>query len=339
MSSKPVKGEDLQRARLAALASQVFLEDPRDLQKILQTIVETTERLLPADSASIILPGEEVYVAATTVPGQTPGVVARNIRRKGGSTAEILRTRAPLYVPNIDELPFDPNPMLREYGFRGFLGYPLLWKGEVLGVLYALFRTPRELTDQDWDFIKILSMRAANALALARLYRRLEELALLDELTGVYNRRGFFRVAREELARADRQRCPVSLVILDMDNFKRLNDTLGHLAGDRALQEVARTLREKLREGDIVGRYGGDEFLLLLPDTPATEAREVVERVQRVLRKKEYAFPLRLSAGIASWEPPTSSPPDLEDLLRRADRALYEAKGSRDAVVISPTEG
>ncbi len=332
MKDDPLQPEALQRARLAALASQVLLEDPRDLQKILQSVVEITERLLPADSASIILPGEESYVAATTVPGQKPGVVARNIRREGGATAEILRTRSPLFVPDIRRMSFEPNPMLREHGFQGFLGYPLLWKGEVLGVLYALFRTRRELTEQDRDFIKILSMRAAHALALSRLYRRLEELALLDDLTGVYNRRGFFQVAQGALARAIRDREFASLVILDMDRFKELNDALGHLAGDRALVVVARTLRENLRESDIVGRYGGDEFLLFLPGTRGEEAREAVERIQEALEEKHPDHPLSLSAGVATFDPGREDRVTLQDLLRRADRALYEAKRKRRAV-------
>jgi diguanylate cyclase (GGDEF)-like protein len=154
------------------------------------------------------------------------------------------------------------------------------------------------------------------------LTRRLREEAVIDDLTGLLNRRGWRYAAPRELARSSRSGIPLSLVMLDLDNFKALNDHEGHDRGDRVLQELADGLRTCLRAGDVVARLGGDEFVALLSNTDLAGALAAVNRLRG-------AFPARLSfsAGAAAWD----RQEELHELLRRADLALYAAKAKGGA--------
>jgi diguanylate cyclase (GGDEF)-like protein/PAS domain S-box-containing protein len=162
-----------------------------------------------------------------------------------------------------------------------------------------------------------------------RLEERLRELAMHDELTGLYNRRHFIELAESELARVRRTGTPLSLAMVDIDHFKRVNDVFGHAVGDLALKELALAMRETLRGSDVPARFGGEEFVLLLTDTPLEGALSVTERLrERVGRSEVRAAGDRvarftISAGVAELGPGEA----FESLLARADEALYRAKG------------
>lgn len=183
-----------------------------------------------------------------------------------------------------------------------------------------------------------LDLRSRNA-ELEALLARTEHLAMTDALTGVYNRRRFTEVLRREWAIARRYKHPLSLLLVDVDHFKPVNDTDGHAAGDEVLKRVAQILGGDIREVDVCARYGGDEFVLLLPHTPAESAGVVATRVQAKLSRAQLEWTgearrIALSIGIASSEDGTLATPD--DLVEAADRALYEAKrGGRDRSVIA----
>ena len=151
------------------------------------------------------------------------------------------------------------------------------------------------------------------------LTRRLREEAVIDDLTGLLNRRGWRYAAPRELARADRSGAPAALVMLDLDNFKQLNDEEGHDRGDRVLQELAEGLRATLRAGDAVARLGGDEFVALLSNCTLAGSLSAVMRLRSGLRTRVW-----FSAGVAEWD----GREELQELLRRADLALYAAKAN-----------
>jgi diguanylate cyclase (GGDEF)-like protein len=155
------------------------------------------------------------------------------------------------------------------------------------------------------------------------------QLASLDPLTGAFNRRTFIELAAKQLSRARRLDAPLSLVLLDIDHFKRVNDTHGHLAGDEILKRFAEAVRDQLRREDIFVRYGGEEFCLLLPDVPGPGAVALAGRIRRAVTKAAFvadgeAIELTVSAGVAARL--DEGPEALDDLIARADEALYIAK-------------
>ena len=164
---------------------------------------------------------------------------------------------------------------------------------------------------------------------IARSKRELERLSATDGLTGLYNQRGLQTRLREELARAQRYGNGLSLALIDLDHFKRVNDTYGHLVGDEVLREFAWFLKEQVRETDVLARYGGEEFVLVLPETTTAGALCTLRRVQDEMANRRFGAPnaslvVTFSAGIAGF--PGEGAQGTEDLLRRADEALYEAK-------------
>ena len=159
----------------------------------------------------------------------------------------------------------------------------------------------------------------------------LGQLALTDPLTGLFNRRAFTDMALREMACSSRSGEPLSLIMIDADGFKNINDTYGHAGGDRVLQHIAALIKEKVRPHDVVGRLGGDEFAVLLPGADHATALGVEERLVTAAMEypapfKEWKIPLEISAGSASLN---LISPDFDDLLSRADDALYRAKGQR----------
>lgn len=161
-----------------------------------------------------------------------------------------------------------------------------------------------------------------------RLTESLRELSLIDELTGLYNRRGFSALARQQLKVAARLRSGAALVIADVDDFKRINDEAGHLEGDRALQVVARSLEHTFRAADVIARWGGDEFVILGLAEDLDAMARIARRLERGIQEfEEVSAPLRVSLGL-HFEP-RPAPAKLDAMLESADRALYAEKSLR----------
>lgn len=169
---------------------------------------------------------------------------------------------------------------------------------------------------------------------------RLKQQILIDDLTGLVNRRAIYQAGRQEIERANRNRTPLSVLFLDLDKFKNINDSYGHLAGDEALKLTARLLKENIRDYDQIGRWAGDEFVALLPDTNREQAAELGGRVLRAFSREALWLKngskviLNASIGLHTWMPDEMEMPDLDSLVRLADEAMYQAKqygGNRTA--------
>jgi diguanylate cyclase (GGDEF)-like protein len=201
----------------------------------------------------------------------------------------------------------------------------------VLATTGAFERDAVELLDQ---FRADLGLAFNNALA----HDRLERLAAIDPLTDAYNRRFGLGRLREEFARAVRAEAPLGVLMVDLDHFKTINDTYGHLVGDRLLRSVAGACRRVIREGDVLVRYGGEEFLVLLPGAGRDDVVQVGERIRRaiaetVVEDGESRISVTVSIGAATYRDGSESP---EALIALADRALYEAKdGGRNLLSVA----
>jgi diguanylate cyclase (GGDEF)-like protein len=162
---------------------------------------------------------------------------------------------------------------------------------------------------------------------LKEAYRRIEELAELDELTGAFNRRCIMRVLEEERVRTRRSNLPCSVALIDLDWFKRINDLYGHPTGDEVLRTFAITVFANIRAADRFGRYGGEEFLLILPETPAEAAARLLDRLRAIVAELDWSafsagMQVTFSAGVATLRAEENS----DSLLARTDKALYESK-------------
>ena len=205
------------------------------------------------------------------------------------------------------------------------LGVPLVTRTGRIGWLGIFSRDPAiRFDDHDLRGLEELAERVAPAIENARRFQEARKLADLDALTGLHNRRYFHETLAREVDRALRYQRRLSLVMVDVDGFKEINDRIGHLAGDAVLAEIADRIRQVVRSADIPCRVGGDEFAVIVPEVEVGQARQLVGRIQRAVSSQPIARAgrVRVSAGVADYQPndtPTS-------LFERADESLYAAK-------------
>jgi len=192
----------------------------------------------------------------------------------------------------------------------------------------------RSFASEDAELLEAFSAVASLAIRNGELLAEVRSLAVTDPMTGALNRRGFYARAEQELARCGRYGRPLSLVMVDADHFKRVNDTYGHDADDRVLVAIVATSRRGTRTTDVIARLGGEEFCLLLPETRAPDAAVVADRLRCAIADLSFGtrgceFRVTASFGIAEVRPGEG----IEEVLRRADEALYRAKeGGRNRV-------
>jgi diguanylate cyclase (GGDEF)-like protein len=208
---------------------------------------------------------------------------------------------------------------------RGGLAVPLADEGGPLGTLVVLTRTAGlRFSDDDLRRFEEIAHRTAPAIENARRFKEARQLADLDALTGLHNRRYFHETLARETVRAHRYARKLSLIVFDLDDFKDVNDQIGHLAGDAVLAEAAARMREVVRTADVPCRVGGDEFAVIMPESTLEDAEQLFTRIQSVMSSRALgqAGRLHLSAGLAELRPEDDS----ISLFERADRALYSAK-------------
>lgn len=222
-----------------------------------------------------------------------------------------------------------------------YLCVPLQAHGEALGVYFLQFESDR-LSDSKRLLALTASKQVALALANLKLTEALRVQSVRDPLTGLFNRRYMGVTLERELHRAARRSNPLGLVMIDLDHFKRFNDTFGHDAGDSVLRELGVFLRNQTRKEDVVCRYGGEEFLIILPDASLEMSRRRAEKIRdevRYLNLRHNGAPLgpvTLSMGVAAYPENGPSP---DGIIEAADKALYVAKtGGRDTVVVADAE-
>jgi diguanylate cyclase (GGDEF)-like protein len=228
---------------------------------------------------------------------------------------------------------FDNGTVVR--GLQALKIFPLRAGESTVGTLVCGSRQEAALTGSAQRELAMLALQAAEALVRTRLFEQAERFATTDGLTGLLNRRSFNAQLQARLREAQRYKKPLSLLLLDIDHFKKVNDAHGHPAGDAVLRSVAQLAQRQARETDLVARYGGEEMALVLPETDLAGAQAIAERIRRTVsgarhQTEQGALQVTLSIGVATWTAGGQAP---EELLEAADKALYRAKqGGRNRV-------
>ncbi|MBN1938326.1 MAG: GGDEF domain-containing protein [Candidatus Aminicenantes bacterium] len=219
--------------------------------------------------------------------------------------------------------------ILTEFRPREVIVEPVSYKGIPLGVI--VLAGAREFRLDALDHLDLFSQGMALAFNNALTHDRLQRLAAIDPLTGIYNRRFGLARLHEEFSRAVRGELPIGVIMFDIDHFKKVNDTYGHIFGDKVLLRVAKAARSVMREGDILLRYGGEEFLAILPAASRNDAVQVGERLRRIVEEttisnKDQLIHVTISIGVTAY--PETDVENETDLIKQADQALYSAKES-----------
>ncbi|MDX1764222.1 MAG: diguanylate cyclase [bacterium] len=254
---------------------------------------------------------------------------------------KVLETRQVVVINDTQQDPIveSVRNKLEEIDVQALLVLPVIMKQNVIGtILLRTARRGRPFDSREIQFCQIVANASANALINAALYEsvelaniQLEKLATTDGLTEIFNHRYFYKRLDEEFNRSQRYNNPLSAIMIDVDNFKEINDTYGHRTGDLVLKELARNLKNSMRKSDIVARYGGDEFIILLPQTDSAGARAEAARVIRRISDSAFGSMngsrILISCGIATA--PHDEIKKADDLVLVADRDLYANKAVR----------
>lgn len=315
------------------------------LTELLQMVVNSTAAALMADRMTLITLDLARRQIEHFVSGGPSTAVVVNVdfdELWDGLTGWVLRTMQPVLSPS---QPPDPRESVEVQQRRiktecgTIMVVPLFYRGTVLGTITAIRSLEEpDFSSNDLELLVAMANQAAIAITNAKLFSEVQHLAITDGLTQVYNRRGFFEVGRHTLDRVHRQGSSLSALLFDVDHFKYINDTYGHATGDQVLQTLAKRCLKQVRKMDLLGRYGGEEFGVLLPDTDLQTAKDVAERIRIAVASEPIqtttaSVMVTISIGVARLD---QGIVDLEELLHNADQALYQAKSAgRNRVVIA----
>jgi len=253
--------------------------------------------------------------------------------REGGLTDNVARTGETIAIEKVEEHRFYIDSRWVKDGWKGsIIGLPLKTGNKVVGVMNIAYRTRQDFSESRLRLLGLLSDQGAIAIHNARLHNFVKHQAVTDSLTGTANRRAFNDRLEEELRRSKRYQRPFSLLILDLDGFKAVNDTYGHMVGDQTLQAVAECLQAEVRDTDFLARYGGDEFALILPETNCDQATTIVEKINAALKERKFDWltesptkTITISTGIACYP---GDADNADGLISKADSELYLKKGN-----------
>lgn len=320
--------------------------DPKEL---LYRIVKKIAEIMPVTRCSIIRIDWLQKYAYVVASFETPDITTIKLNlKKYPEIKEALLSKKPVFIRDTAS---DPRmacvrEIIAPLGIRSILVMPIIFEKKVIGTLFLrTSRTLHEFTEEEIRLLRTISDAAANTLYNAFLFAqvedektRLEKLAITDYLTGIYNIRYFYHRIIEEFSRSERYALPISCLMLDIDFFKKINDTYGHKTGDAVLKEFAQLLKRHTRKSDVLARYGGEEFIVMLPQTSVKGARAEAERIRSAVkghkfRSLKHHTGITVSIGISAS--PNARIKTHDDLISAADDALYEAKKSgRDRFIV-----
>jgi diguanylate cyclase (GGDEF)-like protein len=312
---------------------------------LFQIVLDKSTAFVEAEQGSLMLldaAGQELSIKA--MKGLHRGIVEGvRIRSGEGISGKVLENRIPLMVKDLETDERILQEKRPRYKTKSFISLPLKLDDRIIGVLNVADKITGEVfSEHDLRLLSSIAAYASVAIERSEYYERSEQLkkiSITDSLTGLLNRRYFQERLTEELERSRRHKLPLSLILLDVDDFKVINDTFGHPVGDESLKGMARSIRTTIRTIDVAARYGGEEFAVILPQTNKQDATTIAERICVEVARLEpppaipqVKWPFTVSLGLATFSEDAAT---LEELIRNADIALYTAKArGKNRVVV-----
>ena len=323
--------ESIEQAQ-TALRSERFVDElaaSLDFDEVTARTLGAVAGLPGVDAAILDAPAPETATAAMAIGMEPAEAAGISVQAPANDNLRAVELSFRYRIDDVDET---------TGAIRSGIAVPLRAAGVHLGTLGAFTRSSGQtISDTEIEEIERFAFRAGPALDNARRYAEARALADLDALTGLHNRRTFHETLAREVSRAHRYRRQLALIVTDLDDFKAINDQVGHLAGDNVLAEVAERLRSVVRTADIACRVGGDELAVILPEAGAGDAELLAHRIARAIAASPVANAgtLFCSAGVAEIREGDSA----ADLFERADQALYRAKELGKAQTVAADGG
>ncbi|MHB8193369.1 MAG: histidine kinase N-terminal 7TM domain-containing protein [Bellilinea sp.] len=331
------RAEEAETVREAVSAVSSALE----LNWVLDQIITNLEKVVPFDSCSVFLQeGDKLRIVAARGFTDLTRLIGETYILDNPLTLQAFQSAKAVILPDASQ-----DPRFEGWGdaahVRGWMGVPLFARGAITGLLTIDSRSVGAYEESDASLAQAFANQAAIAIENARLFEKVQHLAITDPLTELYNRRYFFEQARREFYRARRYGASMSLMMLDVDDLKLVNDTYGHQIGDQLVEFIGAQCRSQLRQVDIPARYAGDEFIIALPETGLEGAVRVAIWIRERITSGFYAdgknlIPTSVTIGVSEMDADCFS---LETLINRADQALYAAKQAGKNRVCAWQEG
>ncbi|GEM_PF-1217809 len=298
-----------------------------DLNQLVDFVIQKATEMLGAQRCSLMLLDKETQeLLIKGAKGLDEKIILETRIKVGDSIAGLVaRDFKPLLVRDIETDDIIARKNRPFYKSRSFLSVPIELHDEIVGVVNITDKGPRGdgvFTETDLKILNMIVHQAAIAIENANHCRELEYLSTTDSLTGVNNHRHFVLTLKSEVERSRRYANPACLLMFDVDDFKAYNDSYGHLEGDQVLKEISRVVKINLRTVDVLCRYAGDEFAVILPETSIVQAEAIAEKIKRAIAQTEFKRAVTLSMGIAAYHQNN----DGHDLILKTDQALYQAK-------------
>ncbi len=329
------RSDQLARELRALLDMSSALVGSLDPRQVAHLMAEHLTRAIGVDGCAISYwdrPGDQILTMGWYPPAYGEQFESQYALSDYPATRRVLEELVTVVV-DVDDPTADPAEVevLRQEGSSTLAMLPLVAKGQSIGLVELTSTLPTRFGSSRLELVWTMANEAGMALENAQLYEAARNLADHDHLTGFYNHRYFHERLGEEIVRAQRSRSQVGVLMIDLDDFKLVNDTFGHLFGDRVLTWTAELIRSTLRASDVPARYGGDEFAVILPETDLEAARHAADRILSAFRETPFhgetrgPLPVGVSIGVASFPGDGRSAPEL---IAAADSALYRVKRS-----------
>lgn len=311
------------------LETLALINSIQDLDNLLKLVMKAIKEVMETEASSLMLfdpDRNELYFNA--VEGGSEKVREIRFKANQGIAGHVLQTGKPFIVNDVSKSKFFLKTIDEKTKFKtkSIICSPLINRHKSIGVIQAVNKlNGKDFTSEDAKLFTAFGHQVSISIDNASLY----SMAFTDGLTKVFLRRYFEAWLAQEFARVKRYHTDVSLIMLDIDHFKRINDTFGHQAGDFVLMELAKAVKMMVRSADVVARYGGEEFVICLPETNLEKARYSAERVREAVEKKCFMYGKKeilvtISLGVTSF---SKMPEDsIEQFIKDADRALYYSK-------------